>query len=882
MNFTPNQDGLQQLIQVLLCFKSLDNQVQRSAVDKLNAFNSEVPDYFCYLAYIFANMPDTDPYLRSLAGTQLKNSLQPNFALIAPQVIAYVKECVVKSIMDAEDSIKNISATLVTTIYTQDKWPEVIPHLINFFEHPDVKIRETCFSAINLICEDSTQSVGSSELVTPLVQKLIQNMANPSVKIRRLSLNSCNQFILVKSPGFSNLMPQFVQALYQRTQDPDPEVRKYVCQSFVMIAEVNIDILMPEIENLINFILHVCGDADEDVAREACEFWLVAAEHSIDRFELEPLLPRLLPVLLKGMVYSENDMTLLTGNSNDEDVIDRDQDFKPRHHRSQLHASGKPEQAPPKEEPRGDFDEDDDDDYDDDDEVEEWNLRKCSAAALDVISTITENEMLPHLLPLLTEQLNSTDWKNREAGILALGAIADGCNGMNAHLPGVLPVLVKTLKDPVPLVRSITCWTIGRYSRWTVTIPENVNKNEFLQQYFAPVLSGVNGNKKVQEAACRRSWNRTYTIYRTYTSNSFLCLSKIPSTLADAVKGSLNEKRYIDLIMPPLLQKYELLREDPQHIFSLMECLSSMAEALGPGFSPFVIPIWGYCLQLISHTLHMWQLHSQNPDDYQDVDKDYIIISLDLMSSICNGMGNQAEAFVSRNFPPSPPLIPLLFACLKDVSAEVRQSAYALLGDLALSAFNYVKPSMPQIMPLLIQQIDPNVESALSSACNNAAWAGGEIALHMKEEMTPYVGPLLERLVPLLKNEKVTLKALNENAAITIGRLGYILPDMVAPHLEHFIQPWCLNLGVIRDNLEKESAFLGMCKMIEKNPNGVGDKLVYFCDAVVRWNKPSQDLNNFFAKILHGFKQLAGEQWEQILSGYPNYIQQKLKERYGV
>jgi hypothetical protein len=56
-------------------------------------------------------------------------------------------------------------------------------------------------------------------------------------------------------------------------------------------------------------------------------------------------------------------------------------------------------------------------------------------------------------------------------------------------------------------VRSITCWTLGRYSKWTVSPPAGVVRQEFIAQYFQPILEGflqrvLDGNKKVQEAAC--------------------------------------------------------------------------------------------------------------------------------------------------------------------------------------------------------------------------------------------------------------------------------------------------------------------------------------------------------------------------------------------
>lgn len=213
-----------------------------------------------------------------------------------------------------------------------------------------------------------------------------------------------------------------------------------------MIAEIDMDILTPQLNSLFQFILFVCSNSDEDVAREATEFWLVIAEQSFDRFDMVPLLPSLLPVLLKNMIYSEHDPVLFLGNENDELVSDRQQDIKPRHHKS-AKGMGESDEKSPKPTPTQD---DDDDDYDDDDddEAEAWNLRKCAAAALDVISTVCENQMLPHLLPLLTSALNDSNWKVREAGILALGAIADGCyEGMVPHLPGVMPVLIKTLSD---------------------------------------------------------------------------------------------------------------------------------------------------------------------------------------------------------------------------------------------------------------------------------------------------------------------------------------------------------------------------------------------------------------------------------------------------
>lgn len=39
-------------------------------------------------------------------------------------------------------------------------------------------------------------------------------------------------------------------------------------------------------------------------------------------------------------------------------------------------------------------------------------------------------------------------------------------------------------------------------------------------------------------------------------------------------------------------------------------------------------------------------------------------------------------------------------------------------------------------------------------------------------------------------------KSLTENATITLGRFAWACPDLVAPHMEHFMQPWCSALAM--------------------------------------------------------------------------------------
>lgn len=107
--------------------------------------------------------------------------------------------------------------------------------------------------------------------------------------------------------------------------------------------------------------------------------------------------------------------------------------------------------------------------------------------------------------------------------------------------------------------------------------------------------------------------------------------------------------------------------------------------------------------------------------------------------------------------------------------------------------------------------------------------------------MAPFVPRAVELLIKIMTKQNLNRNLL-ENTAITLGRLGLVAPELVAPHLEEFALPWCLSLRNIRDDIEKDSAFRGMCMMIKVNPNGVVKSLVYVCDAIASWYYPADDL----------------------------------------
>lgn len=737
-----------------------------------------------------------------------------------------------------------------------------------------------------------------------MIPKFLSYTEHPKAKLRSEALFCLNQFILLKSNSLFAYIDAFLTRLFALAVDPETSVRKHVCQALVMLLDVRPDKIAPNLGSIVEYMMHSTQGDDDQVALEACEFWLAIAEQPDLQTSLEPYLHKIVPMLLKGMVYTEMDLLALGADDDDAHLVDKAEDIKPQHAKSKQHTLNEATHENNSNKPNGlkfgaDEDlneEDDDDDYDDDEDDDlyaEWNLRKCSAAALDVLSTVYEARLLEQCLPHLKATLASNDWKEREAGVLALGAIAEGCmSGMIPILPEIFPHLINMLKDAKPLIRQITCWTLGRYGRWAAYLPDAEKP-----KYFLPLMEGLlrtmlDNNKRVQEAGCSAFANledqagvvlvpylqpilqHFVAAFEKYQQKNLLILYDAVQTLADSVGPALNKPEYIDMIMSPLITRWQATEDDDRDLFPLLECLSSVTIALGAGFAPFAPPVFSRCIHILHRNLAQIDAYS-NGATAELPEKDFLITALDLLSGLVQGLGPDVSTLISQN---QPPLMQLLLMCFQDPIAEVRQSAYALLGDLVINCFDDVRPCLQQVMQELVSQIDIKTDSI--SVTNNAAWSAGEICLQAGSDLDPYVDILMQKLISLMQAPKTGTTVL-ENSSITLGRLGSTATEKVAPHLEMFAIQFCHSLQESMDNDEKDSAFRGLCQMIAVNPNALSKFFPDFVNAIGRYMDPSPALTDMFSKILQGFQPMYPD-WPRLMQELDPKVKQNINVKYGL
>ncbi|KAH9655100.1 transportin-1 [Citrus sinensis] len=789
----PQEQGFNEICRLLEQQISPSSTADKSQIWQQLQQYSQFPDFNNYLAFILARAEGKSVEIRQAAGLLLKNNLRTAYKSMSPSNQQYIKSELLPCLGAADRHIRSTVGTIVSVVV----------------------------------------QLGGIAGWLELLQALVTCLDSNDINHMEGAMDALSKALFVS-------MDQYLQGLFLLSNDPSAEVRKLVCAAFNLLIEVRPSFLEPHLRNLFEYMLQVNKDTDDDVALEACEFWHSYFEAQLPHENLKEFLPRLVPVLLSNMIYADDDESLVEAEE-DESLPDRDQDLKPRFHSSRLHGSENPED-------------------DDDDIVNVWNLRKCSAAALDVLSNVFGDEILPTLMPVIQAKLSASGdeaWKDREAAVLALGAIAEGCiKGLYPHLS------------------------------------EDIGHQNGREQ-FEKVLMGLlkrilDTNKRVQEAACSAFatleeeaaeelaprleiiLQHLMMAFGKYQRRNLRIVYDAIGTLADAVGFELNQKYvannylddmqpvYLDILMPPLIAKWQQLPNSDKDLFPLLECFTSIAQALGAGFTQFAQPVFQRCINIIQ-TQQLAKVDSVAAG--AQYDKEFVVCCLDLLSGLAEGLGSGIESLVAQSN-----LRDMLLQCCMDDASDVRQSAFALLGDLARVCPVHLQARLSDFLDIAAKQLNtPKLKETVSVA-NNACWAIGELAVKARQEISPIVMTVVLCLVPILKHSEELNKSLIENSAITLGRLAWVCPELVSPHMEHFMQPWCIALSMIRDDTEKEDAFRGLCAMVKANPSGALSSLVFMCRAIASWHEiRSEELHNEVCQVLHGYKQmLRNGAWDQL------------------
>jgi transportin-1 len=407
-------------------------------------------------------------------------------------------------------------------------------------------------------------------------------------------------------------------------------------------------------------------------------------------------------------------------------------------------------------------------------------------------------------------------------------------------------------------------------------------------------------NRKVQEAACGSLANLTEEAGASlaaygprvltalglaltrYGRRSLRSAYDALVTIADYCPAALRAPEAASACLPQLFGKIPTYSDGDKDLLPLLECVGAVTAVTGPHLQPYAEGLFGRYVDMADRLIAGVQSGAYEKEESDE----FVVAALDALSGLVEGLGAGAESLIARSS-----ALEVLKHCVADVNPDVRQSAFAVVGEIARACLPRLRPSMQDLVGACLANVEPAAITQPSiGACNNAAWALGEVALQCRpDEAASFALPALERLVRILAAPAGGLpRSLVENAAVALGRIAIVAPEPMAPHAMVFVGPWCSALRGVLDGKEKRDAFLGLCAVLERNPDGGGAAFSVLCESVASWRdlreESSSGLKSKLTELMQRYKTRLLElgQWDAAMSSLSPAVRQKLANMFSL
>ncbi|KAJ9441770.1 hypothetical protein DIPPA_56292 [Diplonema papillatum] len=611
-----------------------DSESQQKLVSWLQQFSSHPEFTKCLLYIVSVRSPEDSPddNVREVAAYQVKKSISEFYPEAVRPVQDFVFEGLIAVLQNPseEPPVSNAAATCLSALIGVsglNSFPHVAQRMLDAYERTRQVAVLRC---IRNICEDcavqldtpisETEGAPAECLLPGMLNLLVKHVQDTSFATTDSAIDGASYLLqglahlldsesLVDAASAVNIFVQdhlqellnFLHIVVEKLS-----VSQYVVPStkqrldavigccidcFRALLTFHADIAqLKAMDRILQSVLAASPDsASVIVVSKASHFWseFASIRPAVQALSRVPrMIPQFVEMLLVRMVYSELELQLIEDDEEKDDI----------------HPTRDPKSR------------------DNDGDDAQWTTRKCSAAALDNLSRSLQDDFIqPQGTPahwffqLISARLSSSDWRQVEVGILALGAVASGAyTALLPYLPTAIPQLLAATSwentETHPLVKSIGCWTLSQYEYYIV----HEESGRHCQPYLLNLLDCMGHRKrKVQETAVAAFTclveNEIDRVIETpgaldlITQKIVLLLtpghttSRELVTLLDAVSAlTLGGGIKIDtpvvhrLLLQPLLHLLQTTNRDAPVFPRIMLTVRACVEGLGDRFAPYV------------------------------------------------------------------------------------------------------------------------------------------------------------------------------------------------------------------------------------------------------------------------------------------------------
>ncbi|KAI8043019.1 importin subunit beta [Drosophila gunungcola] len=476
-----SSDIAMQLIAILEKTVSPDKNELLSAKNFLEqAAASNLPEFLKALSEILVNTTNS-AVARMAAGLQLKNHLTSKDEKISQQYQerwhqfpSEIRELIKNNILAAlgtENTRPSCAAQCVAYVAVielpMNRWAMLITTLVNkvVSEVSSEMHREAALEAIGYICQDIRFGVlenQSNDVLTAIIHGM--RKLEPSNHVRLAATTALHNSLEFTKSNFEKDMERnfIMEVVCEATQCQDSQICVAALQCLVKVMTLYYQFMEPYMaQALFPITLAAMKSENDAVALQGIEFWSNVCDEEID------------------LAIESQEAT--------------DQGRAPQRVSKHYARGALQFLTPVLVEKLTKQDECDDEDT--------WSPAKASSVCLMVLATCCEDEIVPHVLPFIKENIESPNWRYRDAAVMTFGSVLNGLetNTLKPLVEQAMPTLIRLMYDSSVIVRDTTAWTFGRICD---IIPEAAINKTYLQTLLECFVKSLKSEPRVAANVC--------------------------------------------------------------------------------------------------------------------------------------------------------------------------------------------------------------------------------------------------------------------------------------------------------------------------------------------------------------------------------------------
>ncbi|EGG14643.1 karyopherin beta 1 isoform 4 [Cavenderia fasciculata] len=810
------------LVTILTNARDHDEAKRRDAEERLAAASQKDFGGFLHaLALELANN-DRQATLRQLAGIILKNSIYSNdanrYEVCQKQWIAVpentkneVRVLLTNTLHSQTYESRHTAAQVIAKLALIDlptgSWQNLVPSLIENLTNQTSSefTKQSSLQTIGYICEEINPDImqGFSDQILTVI---IHGMRDASNLVKHSATDALYNALEFVRHNFEKKEERdyIMKTIFETCGSTEPTIKRLAFENLVKIVPLYYGYIFEYMGDIYNITVNaIQTEPNEGVVLQAIEFWTTLCEEEYNLSEddlskevmskaLAPFIPVIVQTLLKQ----------------------------------------------------------------DEDQTDSWNVCMAGATCITYIALNVTDSILEPIVPFISQNLASQEWRLAEAACVALGSILEGPTAvefqrflantiptliehatknpnsmvrdsaswtlarMCAHqieavadqLDIVLQALVNGTKDPLPKVAAHACW--GIHNICQAFEIGSVGQYSSLNKLFPHIAQAlyVAAHRADDEDSLRvNAYEALNSLISFSNADDNLIVEVLNFILVDfektfTMEGDQDERKQTQALICSTLQTISTVLKD-----KIKPQVQRMLYLLFNVFKTQSHIIYEEALLAIGSVIHAIE------GDFKPYLQAFLPILTECLrnvefgevSNISIGIVSDITRALNKEFTPlASSIIPLIIQDLIDpkISMNAKPNALSCLGDIALAIGSDFIQYLPNVMPILEQATTVPIEDEeyLNSLRNSIfdAYIGiihGLKSENASDKFTPYVTAVLQ-FVSIVYAEKDRTSYQVIGAAIgLLGDLAQSLGDQVKAILRHDIVNNLIQLGSSQD-----------------------------------------------------------------------------------